>query len=207
MKLVVLRFAAVTFACGLALVAGGSCTVSHRSSDFACEKQADCVAGRICTDGFCVSIDGGGGIDAPAACPAQCTSCNTNAKSCTIDCALNGGCRQQVTCPTGWSCNIACSADGACANGINCLNGTSCTVVCSGRQSCGQVTCGAGMCNVECTGRDSCSDIRCGQSCACDVACRQSTSCADLICRSQQCTLPAGGGCTSIVPTSCNTCP
>ncbi len=203
MKLLALRLVLV----GLALVIGGSCTVTHRSNDFTCEKQSDCASGRICSDGFCIALDGGGTPDAPAVCPAQCTSCNTVAKTCTINCALNGGCRQLVTCPTGWGCNIMCSVDGACANGIDCQNGTSCTVTCSGRQSCGLVTCGPGRCSVGCTGRESCRDIRCGTSCACDVACSASNSCADLSCRSLSCTLLTPRGCTS-VPLGCSaTCP
>lgn len=197
--LVLAGFAAVT----------GSCSISHRSGDFACEKQADCSSGRTCIDGFCVAsqVDAGGNTDG-GTCPAQCTSCNTTTKACAIDCSSNGSCAQRVTCPTGWSCNIMCAGTNSCRNGITCTSSKSCTITCSGAQSCqGVTTCGSGPCNVDCSGTSSCNNINCGLSCACDVACRTGSLCTTLTCKAPACstTLPFRG-CTSL-NANCNTCP
>ena len=210
MKLVALWLAIV----GFAVITAGSCSISHRSDDFACTKQSDCSSGRTCTDGFCVAsqIDSGVKVDAQptgdaASCPAQCTSCNSTTKTCTIDCALNGGCNQQVTCPAGWNCNVLCSPGNSCRNGVNCANSQSCTITCSGTQSCRNLTCGAGPCKIDCSGTLSCRTVNCGPSCACDVACRTSP-CTGFTCKltSALCTLPASSGCTSLAA-GCNTCP
>ena len=205
MKLAALALVAL----GLAIVAAGSCSVSHRSGDFACQTQGDCSKDRTCIDGFC-ALTSDAGIDAQlppdaALCPAGCTSCVVGQKSCTIDCSLNGGCKQQVVCPTGWSCNVLCSRTDACSNGVICPSGTACTVTCSGLRSCKAIACGTGRCSVDCTGSSSCQDVRCGLACACDVVCHINSSCSNLSCR-PGCTSPSQfGGCTS-APTGCNTC-
>jgi hypothetical protein len=211
-KLVALWLAIV----GFAVIAAGGCSISHRSDDFACTKQSDCINGRTCTDGFCVApqldsgvpSDGRPGGDA-ASCPSQCTSCNTTTKTCTVDCALNGtACNQQVTCPVGWSCNIACSTPNSCRNGINCVNSKSCTITCSGKQSCQNVSCGAGPCKIDCSGNSSCNNVNCGQSCACDVTCQVNSLCSNLTCKAPpNCNsqLPLRG-CTSLLLPICNTC-
>lgn len=195
---------------GFAVVTAGSCSISHHSDDFACTKQAECAAGRTCTDGFCVTpVDAAVKIDAPqAACPSQCTSCSNDTKTCKIDCALdNGGCTQHLTCPTGWNCTIACSTDNSCRNGIDCTAGKSCAITCSGAQSCRNLSCGAGRCSVGCTGDASCRNVTCGLSCACDVTCNINSSCTILTCKSPDCVSPSAfGGCTSLT-TGCNTCP
>ena len=66
-----------------------SCSITHKSGDFACSKTSDCNSGRDCVGGFCVvagteDIDApvghpdGPSIDAPASgCPTQCSSCVT----------------------------------------------------------------------------------------------------------------------------------
>jgi hypothetical protein len=206
--MLVLRWLAVL---GVAVILGGSCSINHRSGDFTCETQADCISGRVCSDGLCVAtkLDSGVKTDAPSAgCPAQCTSCNTTTKSCTIDCALNNGaCNQAITCPTGWDCNIACSTGSSCRNGINCLTSKSCTIACSGALSCKAISCGTGRCNVDCTGNSSCRDVSCGLSCACDVTCHANSLCTNLTCRvSPDCiSTMQFGGCTSLTP-GCNTC-
>ena len=226
MKLVALWLVVV----GFAAVTAGGCSVTHRSGDFACTTPADCADGRTCSEGFCVApqLDSGVRTDAPSSgCPAQCTSCNTATKSCTIDCAVNpAACKQQVTCPAGWNCNIACSGISACTSGINCANSKSCTITCSGAQSCRNLNCGAAACNVDCAGSgscrdftcgtgacnvscnntDSCRNVSCGLSCACDIACRN-PFCVGVTCKASQCQLQTPfGGCTS-TPPGCNTCP
>ena len=216
----------------LALAAG--CSVSHRSTDFACGPDQRCANGRTCVDGFCVVVADSGVVDTPqfgdaALCPSQCTSCNAAQKTCTIDCAFNNGaCAQQVTCPSGWSCNVACSVVGQCNSGINCTNAKACTIACSARQTCknvacetgacnitcsgpqsctGALACGAGACNVNCSGTGACSgSVSCGASCACEVTCRLGATCGDVTCKQ---------GCTGTTPTElctsaasgCNTCP
>ena len=194
-------------ALGLALA---GCSINHRSDEFACAKQSDCSSGRSCVEGFCVAsaVDAAVHLDAPQGlCPVQCTSCNADAKTCTIDCALNAGaCNLPVTCPTGWSCNIACSISNSCRNGINCGGAKSCTITCSGQQSCENFRCGPGPCNIDCTGRNSCSNINCSGACACDLTCHLGvSSCSGITCKLLQCTL-SNRGCTSLA-TGCNTCP
>jgi hypothetical protein len=192
-------------AMGFALVAG--CSVSHRSGDFACDTQADCSAGRTCVEGFCVLPADAGIPDGPhadaAVCPSACTSCNLDQKSCTIDCALNGGCKQAVTCPLGFSCNVLCSRDGACSSGVSCTGSTACTISCSGTQSCRGLSCGLGPCNVSCTGSGSCGEVSCGMSCACDVTCNGIALCRNLTCK-PNCAVGLRG-CTSLA-VGCNTC-
>lgn len=201
MKLVALWLTAL----GLALATG--CSVNHRSGDFACGPDQRCSDGRTCVDGFCV-LAADSGVDArphppdAAVCPSPCTSCSVTQKTCTIDCALNGGCKQAIACPAGFSCNVLCTTDGACSSGVSCASSTSCTVTCSGRQSCQSVSCGLGPCNITCSGFGSCSGaVLCGSSCACDVTCRLNT-CQNLTCK-QGCT--STSGCSS-APPGCNTC-
>jgi hypothetical protein len=194
------------------IVTGESCSISHRSGDYACTMQSECATGRLCVGGFCVlssTIDApGGNGDGPHAdsnngCPAACTSCNVAARSCTIDCSM-GGCSGPVTCPTGYNCNIQGNTDGACRNGVDCQNGASCVVSCTGANSCRGVQCGDGLCNVACIGTSSCRNVACNSSCKCDVACTGTSSCADTI----QCTTSAcrnGLGCSSLLP-SCHSC-
>ena len=197
MKLAVLCLVAV----GLAIVAAGSCSVNHVSEDFVCDAEHRCASDRTCVDGFCVLIAGDAGVhdglvfgDA-AVCPSQCTSCVIGQKSCTIDCSLNGGCKQQVTCPVGWSCNVLCNAAASCERGISCVGSTSCTISCTSAQSCQNVSCGAGPCKVDCGGTGSCQGVSCGLSCACDVICHINSACDNLTCK-KGCT--SGLGCTSL---------
>lgn len=191
----------VLAAAAAAALAG--CSVSHRSGDFACDKQGECANGRSCVDGLCV-LPEDAGIDGAGVCPSVCTSCTLDQRICTIDCARNGGCRQLVTCPLGFACNVLCSQDSACTSGVNCTGGTSCKITCSGTQSCRNLSCGLGPCTVSCTGNASCGEIACGNSCSCDVTCSASALCRNLTCK-QGC---ASGtrACTSL-PLGCNTCP
>jgi len=201
--LVVAVAVAVALAAGALSLAAG-CSVSHRTGDFVCDSQSDCAAGRSCTDGFCVLPSDSGVPDGPTVCPSVCTSCRLDQKSCTIDCALNGGCKQQVTCPTGFSCQVLCSGDSACSSGVSCLGATSCKITCSGSQSCRGIACGLGPCDVACTGNVSCGEINCGTSCACDVSCSGIALCRNLTCK-PTCNLGVRG-CTSLAG-NCNTCP
>lgn len=191
----------------------GSCSITHRSGDFACGETSECNTGRECIDGFCVvtgSVDAPHGTvdaaktpDAPPACPPGCTSCNVAQKTCTIDCSLTS-CAAVVTCPTDYHCDIQCDTNNSCRNGVDCEAGASCTVECSGVGSCHAVDCGAGPCDVSCSGTNSCVDVECNTSCACDVTCTGLNSCPDEItCTSDACR--AGSGCTS-VPAFCHTC-
>ena len=212
-------FAWITLAAALAV----SCSVNHRSGDFACITSAECGGGRVCSDGFCVSGDRPPDARGDA-CPATCTSCDLATRQCTIDCAVNPGtCNQQVVCPVGWSCNILCSTQGSCRSGINCASAKDCTIKCSGQQACRNVTCGAGACNLECSGRQSCSallcgtgacsvdcsgrescvGVSCGLACACDVQCVAGLSCSQVTCKAGCASQPLG--CSS-KPLGCNTC-
>ena len=185
----------------LAVALAAGCSISHRSSDFVCDDQQRCAAGRTCVDGFCVIAADSGVVDTPqptgdaAVCPSQCTSCDTAQRTCTIDCAAgNAACNQAITCPAGWNCNVACSVPNQCNSGISCGNATSCTIACSARQTCRNLNCGRGACNVTCSGGGSCDNsvtcgtgacnincagngacggaVSCGEACACDVTCK-----------------------------------
>jgi hypothetical protein len=207
-------------ACGLlwlALAAAG-CSVNHRSGDFTCERQADCATGRACIEGFCVALqadasvqDANVVIDAPPPdanlCPTQCTSCSNDAKTCTIDCRLNGGaCNGPVKCPEGWNCNVLCSTTNACRSGITCPADRSCNITCSGRMSCAKFECGSGPCNVDCTGMESCTELSCGKACACDITCVTTAACNGLTCKSEDCALQRGCTSLSLPTTVCNSC-
>lgn len=202
----------------IAVSATTSCSINHRSEQYACTKNADCDPGRVCSDGFCVVGEGpvvvdAGKVDATKpldavlpACPVQCTSCDTTTRSCVIDCAMaNGACQRPVVCPTGYNCDIRCNNDNACRQGVNCLQGTSCQIACTARNSCDNVVCGPGTCSVTCSGVQSCRNVACGNSCACDVNCTGnqacfggSVSCSSIACRN-------GFGCTS-APSFCHSC-
>lgn len=200
---------------GMAIVIASSCSIDHRSDNFACETQSDCTGGRTCSDGFCVltnvPIDAPPtGDDAvkkdapgPGDCPGACTSCNVEAMECTIDCTKTD-CGSQVVCPTGWNCNILCNQQNTCRNGVNCLNAASCKIECTGDAACRNVACGTGSCDVNCTGLMSCRSVSCGQSCACDVQCADNSSCETVICSSFQCETFEGCSSSAI---GCNTCP
>lgn len=211
MKLVV----AWLFVLGLAvLTTTSSCSINHRSGDYACTKQSDCSGGRTCTGGFCVAP--GGAVDAPVAsdaprvdammnvCPAQCTSCNFGSQTCTIDCAVNN-CNGPLVCPTGWNCNIGCTTTNSCRGGIDCQNAASCSIACTGAGSCRNLDCGNNRCDVTCTGSASCRAIDCSTSCGCDVKCNPGAACDAVVCSSPQC--DTGLGCSSTQTPQCNTCP
>jgi len=195
------------------LVAG--CSINHRSGDYACTKQSDCAAGRICTDGFCVlqmqldsgvKMDGANHPDGGDTCPSPCTSCDLGAKTCVVDCSVNpSACNNAVVCPTGFACDIRCSTSGSCKNGVNCLNAKSCAIDCSGTNSCRNLACGTGKCTVDCSGGSSCRGVGCAQSCACDVTCHIGSLCESVTCPSGCFSGSQLPGCTSLAP-GCNTC-
>lgn len=201
MKLVVLWLVAVV----LALAAAGSCSVTHRSNDFACENTRDCAAGRVCVDGFCIAgqpqqpppdarveLDARPPVDAPIIlppdapqCPAQCTSCDLKAKTCKVDCAVSpelcmAG-APPIVCPDGFTCDIDCSTERACRNGIDCTGGAGCTITCGADTSCRNLSCGAAPCRIDCPGFDSCTNVDCGTG-QCNVECSGSGSCTNVDC-------------------------
>ncbi len=201
----------VTVAAVLAAVTT-SCSINHRSDQYACTLNTDCTDGRVCDNGFCIvagSIDAPKPTDAPKPggdtnnCPSQCTTCNLRQKTCTINCQTSN-CTNTVTCPAGFKCDIQCNADNSCRNGINCQLAASCNIDCSGKQSCQNVQCGPGPCDVGCIGAASCRGVECNNSCACDVVCTGNQSCGEGIqCTSLACR--SGLGCTS-VPAFCHSC-
>jgi hypothetical protein len=220
----------------IAVTAAGSCSISHRSGDFACDDTHACATGRTCTDGFCVTaqqpdagvpIDGRIAIDAPIPidgppqpmCPAQCTSCDLDAKTCAVDCSADPNlCQKAITCPAGFSCKIDCTSGGSCRQAIDCGDAADCTITCGVSQSCRDVTCGGGACNLECrgfgscasvtggsgtltetcTGPTSCTSVTCGSG-ACTIGCSGSTSCADVVCGAGRCGVECtgNGSCSS----------
>jgi len=172
------------------------CAINERSGDYTCAVQADCSSGRTCSGGLCVVTGNGSGSNNNG-CPAACTTCDVNAKTCAID----GG--NNVTCPTGWACNVSCSRQGSCDK-LDCGGATSCTVSCSGVESCKDVQCGAGQCKVTCSGQASCAALDCRDSCACDVTCAQNACNSKPLCPTPTtCTTPTG--CSS-APATCGGC-
>ncbi len=193
MKIVAAWLVALSFA----VVIASSCSINHKSDDYACQQQSDCDAGRECISGFCVvtgttpndaRIDAPGDRpkDAPAPdsqnCPAQCTSCNTNENTCIIDCAQTDCGNDPIVCPPGYRCDIRCSTSGACDEGIDCSDAESCNITCSGPGSCQGVNCaGAADCTATCSGQNSCRGMLCIGG-DCDFTCNGSGSCRQLDC-------------------------
>ena len=211
MKLVV---AGTIIAIVIAIAAAStSCSINHRSDQYACTVNTDCSGGRICDNGFCIvpgsQIDapkppGDGPRDGSTGCPAPCTTCNTAQKTCTVNCQATNCTNNSITCPPGYKCDILCNVDNACRNGVDCRMAASCNIDCSGKQACAGVQCGSGPCDVGCTGPDSCRGVACNNSCACDVVCTGNQSCAEgIVCTSLACR--SGSGCTS-VPAFCHAC-
>ncbi len=193
-----------------------SCSITHKSGDYACDLPTDCAPGRVCSGGYCVTTGQPSDaphadrIDAPAppidaptveVCPSQCTSCNLQDRQCTIECGpLNNNCAAPVVCPPGYSCEIGCLTSGSCRSGVNCANAEACVVTCAGAGSCRDVTCGAGPCAVECSGYNSCErNIHCGAACQCDITCSgpgQKNCQTGVVCDDNACSA-FDGGCTS----------
>ena len=188
MRVLLAAWVSLLFVLGIA----SSCSIDHPSDAFACTTPSQCSDGRSCVDGFCVVSTG-------SACPSQCTTCDTAAKTCGI----TGGNGNTITCPSGFHCDITC-AGGNCRT-VDCSTAASCTILCSGEGSCEIVTCGAGPCDVTCSGKSSCKNgVNCQSSCACDVLCTGQQSCdSGSRCPMQAC--DSGPGCTSL-PASCDRC-
>ena len=211
----------------LALFIVISCSVNHRSGDYACTKQSDCASPRICDPGgFCivpdgVPIDGPPGVtdakhpdgklavDASQICPAQCTSCDTTQHTCKIECgSANNNCVNEVVCPLGYNCTIGCNAPNSCRNGVVCTDATQCTIQCGGSNSCRNIQCGDGPCQVTCSGTSSCHNVDCANSCGCDVTCTGPVgtggpTCQGVICTALSCS-SGPGGCSSGNPGCAN---
>jgi hypothetical protein len=163
-----------------------ACLIDRPSESLTCSTSADCadLTGlHVCTSGYCVVPN----------CPEDCTACDENLRTCTVDCSSADDCSGTVTCPSGWTCTINCVGDGACAD-VECQNGSRCAIACSG------------------TG--ACEDLRCSSACRCDV------DCAAGACTSMTCPVRGNGAnqircttdqttateCDSTVDTRCASC-
>jgi hypothetical protein len=174
--------------------AGSACLVDRKSDTIACSGPTDCMAPRVCEDGFCV-------VD-PDACPAQCVTCDMSTTphvcmvsgtggssftcpdglKCVIDCSTSDACGN-ITCAPGSQCDITCSAGSAC-NDITC-NGESCTVKCTAGNACDNVTCGGGnngRCDLQCTASTACNSAKCLDACSCAMTCSTADACGTILC-------------------------
>lgn len=136
--------------------------------------------------------------DTSPKCPAQCDSCDTSTRTCTILESQN----VKVTCPANWHCVLTCTGTDACRQGVDCSAAMSCDITCGGTgdDQCktGAIVCGTGYCEITCSGKDSClGEIDCSQSCACHLTCSGAGSCQGTT------TCPAAVTCC---PASCQ-CP
>ncbi|HEY5952157.1 MAG TPA: hypothetical protein VIV40_41955 [Kofleriaceae bacterium] len=136
---------------GAALFA--ACFVDRPSETYTCTSNADCTGftdGRQCKSGYCVVPN----------CPADCTSCDEEQRTCIADCTSSDSCGS-VTCPTGWTCTINCVGGNACSN-VTCLAGADCTITCSGTDACETVDCAAACkCDLSCVVGDECNTPDC----------------------------------------------
>ncbi len=172
------------------------CTVSRKSSDFACQSTTDCDATRTCVQGYCV-LRGDAGI---TQCPSTCDSCDLTTSPPT--CTRTGQDGNDFTCPAGMSCTITC-ASSACGD-IDCSD-ASCTIACMAGDACHDIQCGVGGCVVNCTGSGACHNVTCGVSGkgACDIRCTGIDACHDVDChRSCGCAV-TGCGLTECNSVSC----
>jgi hypothetical protein len=120
-----------------------ACMVDRPSESLTCGTTDDCAGldgNRTCKEGYCVVRN----------CPEDCTDCDEDARTCTVDCNAPDDCDGTITCPSGWNCTINCNGDNNC-NDINCSGGSRCTISCNG------------------TG--ACSNIDCDNACQCDLTC------------------------------------
>jgi hypothetical protein len=218
------------FVAFVAFAIATSCSVQHRSQDFACTDPSQCATGRTCINGFCVdnspadAATGDGNLpgdgnspfpDAPGSCPQPCTSCDLGSMTCTIDCLLDPTvCASEVDCPPGYKCNILCNDNNACTAGVHCDQATACVINCTGKSSCADVVCGPGACTIACSGSDSCTSdnagdaIDCSTSCACEVTCTGQRSCFGTVACPDGCNSVStnGVGCEDTT-SGCNSCP
>lgn len=127
----------------VAMIVAMSCLVDRRSSEFACDTNADCADfadARECSDGYCTR----------ASCPSICDGgCGPN-KTCTIKCLSVNECKNGVTCPSGYTCMFECEEN---CGPVNCPLG--CTVSCDAGAICGPFNCGAGA-TCSCSGVGTC---------------------------------------------------
>lgn len=195
-----------------------------RDCTLQCSAPTDCAGEQVCSSGWCandgvrctedgqpVTVDAAVSMNQPDApnanqlCQQGCSNGTCMNGVCVIDCAANGSCQGEVSCPANLPCRVLCG-DNACAKKIQCMDSKSCEVRCMGSQSCGEeVVCPSGECDVTCSGVGSCKKkSKCGESCACDITCTGLGSCPEASeCPSSACRI--GNGCSS-TPNGCNTC-
>jgi hypothetical protein len=179
-----------------------SCWVHRKSDDLRCNVSGDCRDGGTCEDGYCIGGASNG-------CPSPCTDCNTDDKTCKIDCTSGGSCGS-VQCPAGYDCTIRCGA-GACQD-IDCAAAAACDIDCQGGAACHNIHCGPGPCSISCSAQ-ACASVDCVTSCACDVSCPNPNTCPAMSCpmvfgTGAPCTRTGGvGGRCDSNPDGCDTCP
>ena len=175
-----MRLAAVAVIGMLVGLAATSCSVNRRSAAFACDRDDDCDDDRACVRGYCTARAIVSPPPTTSGCPAGCTTCDLDDKTCDIECGILQPCARAI-CPAGFSCTIGCTAPGAC-NDVDCTSGTDCEITCFGADACGTIRCGEGACDVSCIGKEACGLLDCGRSCRCDQVCADDTACGASLC-------------------------
>ncbi len=192
------RLLIVAASCGLlaGLVAGSSCLIDRRTSEFSCDSPAECGDGRTCTNGFCVVVD------APPIPACVASDCEENGGTCDATDKCTFSSPATVMCPAGVPCQVDCALTGSCTS-VNCGQASSCKVTCGGGTCSGTITCGAGGCDVDCNGDNTCGDVVCGTG-HCEVTCAGTGSCPMELTCGQDCTFECtGANSCGVVPT-CN---
>jgi len=200
----------------IAAASAASCSVSRRSTGYACDGIHKCDANRECSQGFCVERTGtdpgpgsDGGVSKPG-CPPGCTSCDLTDQTCDIECGIGLSC-DKVVCPAGFDCTIFCTAPGTCGD-IDCTGGGFCDITCIGDAACPRMQCAGGACDITCIGANACGVLDCANACACDESCNLPGACAPALCpiaARGPCTEDGSpnGACDSTASGACDRCP
>ena len=122
---------------GVVFALASSCSITHKSGDFACTKTSDCNTGRDCVDGFCVVLRHRADRFADwnrrgtarqrqrqQRLPGAVHELQRQPED--VRDRLPGRRRLQRPgrLPAGYSCDVKCDTDNSCRNGVECAGTT-----------------------------------------------------------------------------------